>query len=64
MLFGLRIIQVTGEDLTFRRALARWTGQSLSLLLFGIGFLMVAFSRQKQGLHDKLAGTYVVRLPS
>ena len=27
-----------------------------------IDYLMVAFTKQKQGLHDKIAGTYVIRL--
>jgi uncharacterized RDD family membrane protein YckC len=64
MLLGLKIIRVSGEEAGYARALLRWFGQGLGLLLFGLGFLMVAFSRQKQGLHDKLAGTYVIRLPS
>lgn len=64
MLLGLKIIRVGGEEVGYARALLRWFGQGLGLLLFGLGFLMVAFSRRKQGLHDKLAGTYVVRLPS
>ena len=62
MLLGLKVIQVTGEEVGYARALVRWMGQCLGLLLFGLGFLMVAISRRKQGLHDKLAGTSVVRL--
>lgn len=61
MLLGLKIIRTSGEEVGYARALVRWLGQCLSALLFG--FFMVAFSRRKQGLHDKLAGTYVVRLP-
>jgi uncharacterized RDD family membrane protein YckC len=53
-----------GEGVGYTRALVRWIGQGLSFLVFGIGFLMIAFSRKKQGLHDKLADTYVVRIPS
>jgi len=64
MLLGLKIIRISGEEVGYARALLRWFGQGLGLLLFGLGFLMVAFSRRKQGLHDKLAGTYVIRLPS
>jgi uncharacterized RDD family membrane protein YckC len=64
MLLGLRIIRVTGEGVGYTRALVRWIGQGLGFLLFGIGFLMIAYSRRKQGLHDKLVGTYVVRIPS
>lgn len=64
ILLRLRIIRVTGEEVGYGQAFVRWIGQILSFLLFGIGFLMIAFSRNKQGLHDKLAGTYVVRLSS
>ncbi len=64
MLLGLKIIRVSGEEVGYARALVRGFGQGIGLLCFGLGFLMVAFSRRKQGLHDKLAGTYVVRLPS
>jgi len=64
ILLRLKIIQVTGEDVGYARALVRWIGQGISFLTLGLGLLMVAFSRQKQGLHDKLVGTFVVRLPS
>lgn len=62
MLLGLKIIRTTGDEVGYGRALVRWIGQGMSALLFGLGFLMVAFSRQKRALHDKLAGTCVVRL--
>jgi uncharacterized RDD family membrane protein YckC len=64
MLLGLKIIRITGEEVGYGRALVRWIGQCLGLLPLGVGFLMVAFSRRKQALHDKIAGTYVVRRPS
>ena len=64
MLFRLRIIRVTGEEAGYARAFMRWVGQILSFVLLGIGFLMIALSRKKQGLHDKIAGTYVIRLGS
>jgi uncharacterized RDD family membrane protein YckC len=63
ILFGLRIVRVNGEEMTYGRACIRSLGWILSLLLFSVGFLMIAFTRQKQGLHDMLAGTYVVRNP-
>jgi uncharacterized RDD family membrane protein YckC len=64
MLLGLKVIRATGEEVRYGRALVRWVGQCLGLLPLGLGFLMIAFSRQKQALHDKLAGTYVIRLRS
>lgn len=64
MLLGLKITRTSGEEVGYGRAFVRWIGQVLGLLPFGLGFLMVAFSRRKQGLHDKLAATHVVRLSS
>ncbi len=45
----------------FPRALLRILGYLLSGLLLGIGFLMIAFSKSKRGLHDLIAGTEVHR---
>ncbi len=39
----------------------RYLGYYLSILTLMLGFLWVAFDRRKQGLHDKLAGTVVIR---
>ncbi len=61
MIFGLKIVQVNGQEMTYGRACLRSICWGLSLLLFSLGFLMIAFNRQKRGLHDILAGTYVIR---
>lgn len=42
-------------------AALRLAGCCLSVLLFGLGFLAVAVSPSRLALHDRLAGTYVVR---
>ena len=42
-------------------ALIRETiGKFVSAIVLGIGFLMIGFDPQKQGIHDKIAKTYVV----
>ncbi len=64
MLLGLRIMRPNGQRIGYGRSFARWIAQCLALLPLGLGFLMIAFSRRKRGLHDKLAGTMVVRTPS
>lgn len=59
---GLRIERTTGAQLGFGRALLRHlVGYPLSLLIFGIGFLFAAFDARGRALHDRLAGTLVVR---
>ena len=46
--------------ISFPRALGRYLGKVLSAFLLCIGFLMVAWTRRKQGLHDLLANTLVL----
>jgi uncharacterized RDD family membrane protein YckC len=62
-LLRLKVIRVNGEAVGFGLAFVRWLAQGISFLALGVGFLMIAFTRNKQGLHDKIAGTLVVRLP-
>jgi len=58
---GIRVVDAQGQRLTFGRATGRYFGKILSSIPFNFGFLMVAFTDRKQGLHDKLAETFVVR---
>jgi uncharacterized RDD family membrane protein YckC len=60
MLLGLRVVQATGEPMTFGHAFLRWTGYLISKLAVYLGFIWIAFDRRKQGWHDKIAGTVVV----
>jgi uncharacterized RDD family membrane protein YckC len=41
--------------------IGRYFGYFLAIIPFGLGLLWVAFDPKKQGWHDKLAGTIVVR---
>ena len=63
LLIGLKVTDCHGERLSFLRATGRHFGKYLSFLLVGIGFLMVAFTRRKQGLHDLMAGCLVINNP-
>lgn len=60
-LLGLKVTDENGERIGFGRANGRYWGKILSAMLLFIGFLMVAFTKKKQGLHDIMAGTLVVR---
>ena len=51
----------TGEAPSTARYIARYVGYLISILPLGLGFIWIAFDRRKQGWHDKLAGTVVVR---
>lgn len=53
----------TGCVPTTRQDIIRYFGYLVSLLPLGLGYLWIAFDPRKQGFHDKLAGTVVVRTP-
>ncbi len=63
MAVRVKVIRTDGSDIGYGRALLRETlGKFVSALILGIGYLMVAFDGQKQGLHDRIADTYVIKL--
>lgn len=63
MALQIKVIHNNGSDVGYGQAFLRETiGKTLSGLLLCIGYLMVAFRRDKRGLHDLLASTKVIRL--
>jgi len=60
-LLNLRVIKTDGTDLTIIQAFIRYVGLVVSILVIFIGVIWVAFDPNKQGWHDKIAGTYVVK---
>jgi len=50
-----------GRRIGFLRSGLRYVGFIVSAWILFIGFIWVAFDQRKQGWHDKIAGTYVVR---
>ena len=60
MIFGMKVTDLNGNRISFERATGRHFAKILSSIL-GIGYIMVGFTERKQGLHDLLAGTLVLR---
>ncbi len=59
---GIRVVQSDGSRPGFGRALLRETiGRWLAGLIFYLGYLWIAWDSHKQGWHDKVAGTFVIR---
>ena len=63
IVLGLKVARLDGQPLTFIVALVRALSAAFSILVFFLGFLWIAWDRDKQGWHDKIAGTVVLRLP-
>lgn len=60
LIFGLIVVDLYGNRITFLRASTRFLAKILTLLTFSIGFFIAAFTEQKQALHDMFVDTVVV----
>jgi len=60
MAVGIKVIDKSGQAVSFARATARHFSKILSSILLGLGYLAVAFTKKKQGFHDMIAGCLVV----
>ena len=60
-LFNLKVVTVGGGSLTIGGAILRYVMLIVSFAALFIGLIWVAFDANKQGWHDKVAGTYVVK---
>lgn len=61
MAVGIKVGDENGNRISVLNALGRYLATILSTLVLLIGYLMVIWDDKKQGLHDKLAGTYVFK---
>jgi uncharacterized RDD family membrane protein YckC len=61
MILGMKVTDLNGNRISFERATGRHFAKWLSGMILGIGYIMVGFTERKQGLHDLLAGTLVLR---
>lgn len=62
MVCGLKVVSTEGELIGYRRAFLRWIGYKISLYAFFLGFFWIAFDPNKQGWHDKIAKTFVIKV--
>lgn len=60
MALSIKVTDIKGKRISFGRATGRHFAKFLSVAIIFIGYLMVAFTEKKQGLHDMIAGTLVV----
>jgi len=60
MALGIKVTDTEGNKIGFGKASGRHFGKIISAIILLIGFIMVAFTQKKQGLHDMMAGCLVV----
>lgn len=62
IIIKLKIVdEKTGGKLSVGQAIGRYFAYIPATLPFFLGFIWVGFDKKKQGWHDKLAGTVVIR---
>ncbi len=62
MALRLKIIRADGSDLGWSDVILRFLSYIISSLIFLIGFIWAFFDDYNQGIHDKLANTFVIRM--
>ncbi|HEY3217570.1 MAG TPA: RDD family protein [Candidatus Limnocylindria bacterium] len=58
---NIRVVKTDGSQLDLVGAFIRYVGLVVSILCIFIGVIWAAFDANKQGWHDKIASTYVVK---
>jgi uncharacterized RDD family membrane protein YckC len=55
------VTDIDGKRVSFARAAGRNLGKIVSAIIYYVGFIMIAFTKKKQGLHDMMANCVVVK---
>jgi uncharacterized RDD family membrane protein YckC len=63
IVLNLQVVRQDGYPLNFLTAFVRSLAALFSAMVLFLGFFWIGWDRDKQGWHDKIAGTVVVRLP-
>ena len=58
----IKVVRADGQPMDLGVATLRFVGLLVCGLTLGIGFLFIVFDERKRGLHDRIAGTYVIPL--
>ena len=60
---NLRVVRTDGGRVQFAEALVRGLTGIFSLAVIGLGFFWILRDPERQSWHDRVAGTYVVKVP-
>ena len=61
MALGIKVAGLSGQRIGFWRATGRYFGKIVSNILLCVGYVMAAFTRRRQCLHDMMAGAVVIK---
>lgn len=60
-ILGISVTDLKGNRISFGRASGRFFAKIISGLTLGVGYIMIAFTEKKQGLHDMIAECLVIK---
>lgn len=60
IVLGIKVTDHLGRKISFARASGRFWAKLLSVISLGVGYIMAAFTKKKQALHDMVADCLVV----
>lgn len=58
----IRVVSKDGKALTIKQAISRYLFAVIGITSFGFGIIWALFDRDRQFLHDRLAGTRIVKV--
>ena len=58
----LRVVAQDGKALTLRQAITRYLFAVVGITSFGLGIIWALFDRDRKFLHDRLAGTRIIKV--
>ena len=58
----IKIVDINGNNISYKKAIVRFNASILSLSIFGLGFLISLFRKDKKWLHDIISRTQLIKI--
>ena len=58
----IKIVDINGNNISYKKAIVRFNASILSVSIFGLGFLISLFRKDKKCLHDIISRTQLIKI--
>ena len=58
----IKIVDINGNNISYKKAIVRFNVSILSISIFGLGFLISLFRKDKKCLHDIISRTQLIKI--
>ena len=58
----IKIVDINGNNISYKKAIVRFNASILSISIFGLGFLISLFRKDKKCLHDIIFRTQLIKI--